>query len=158
MYAGAAATAAVALALPVAHLAAVLLVPLMVASHLLAVRLLLVGDAVRLLGRRRRLFNRWLTRLAFLWVGGLGYGLGTAPLIGVVPAVGVFLALTAAAHHYTLWGLRAERDRRSLTGWEKLSFGCVGLLTLAVLLLAVLLLAAVGWSLSHVVSWLDAVR
>lgn len=157
LFAGAAVAAAVALAVPFTHLGAVLLVPLLVVTHFVLVRLLLVRDAVLLLGRGRRLFNRWLLRLAFLWGGGVGYGLATVPLLGVLPAVGSYLGLTAAAHHYTLWGLRSERDRRPLAGWEKLSLGCLGLVTVVVVVGGGLLVAAVGWSLVQILEWLRSV-
>ena len=154
LLAGAGVSAAVAFTVPFTHLGAVLLVPLMVVVHLVLVRLLLVREAVRLLGRTRRLFNRWLTRLAFLWGGGIGYGLATLPLVGVLPAVGSCLALTAAAHHYALWGLRAERDRRPLAPWERVSLGCLALATVVVVVGGGLLTLAVGWSLVQLVDWL----
>jgi hypothetical protein len=141
--------AVVALLMPLLHLAAAGLVPVLVVAHLVTVRLVLVGPARRLLGSGRRLFNRWLSRLAFLWLGVPGYGLAAVPVAGVLVGVGVFAGLTAAVHQYTLWSLERERCRQPLALWEKLILGALVLLTVVLLVtvvvLAVLLGTAVAW-------------
>lgn len=141
--------ALVGLLLPWLHLAAAGVAPLLAVLHLVVVRLVLVGRARRLLGPARRLFNRWMSRFAFLWLGVPGYGLAALPVAGVVVAVGTFAGLTALVHHYTLWSLSRERARQPLAGWEKLVLAGLAVLTAvalaALLLLAVLVGGAVAW-------------
>jgi hypothetical protein len=54
-------------------------------------------------------------------------------------------------HHYTLWSLRREHQRRPLALWEKLTL--VGLVVLTVVLFALLagLALLVGWSVGKLI-------
>ena len=108
-----------ALLTPLLHVVAVVVVPLTVAVHLVVVRVLLVREAQHLMRPMRRLLNRWLTRLAFLWIGLPGYGAMTVPLAGVVLGAGTFAVLTTIAHVSTMVGLERERAGRPLAAWEK---------------------------------------
>jgi len=136
----------IAIGLSALHLAAVALAPLIVVVHLIAVRLWLVRDAMRLLGAARRRFVRWLSRLGFLWIGIPGYGLAAAPLVGIVPAVAAYAGLTAAVHAYTSWSLTREFQRAPLAGWEKALLWGLAVATLVALALLAALVAVLGWS------------
>jgi len=145
-----------AIGLSTLHLAAVAAAPLIVVAHLVAVRLWLVRDAMRLLGPARKRFVRWLSRLAFLWIGIPGYGLAAAPLVGIVPAVATFAGLTAAVHAYTSWSLRREFERAPLAGWEKALLWGLAVATLAALALLAALVAALGWSAAAIAEWVSS--
>lgn len=152
--AGGAAVAAVSLLMPLLHVAAVVAVPLLTILNLVLVRLVLVRDACRLLGRTRKRFVRWFGRLTFLWIGIPGYGLTTVPVIGVIAGVGTFIGLTSAMHHYVLWSLGREYRRLPLMMWERtLVIGLI-LLTVTAGVVLLVVLAAIGWSVSALVSWL----
>jgi hypothetical protein len=141
----------ISLALPLTHLAATVIVPLMAVVHLILLRLLLVRDARALLGRTRRIFTRWLARFSFLWLGLPGYGLAVVPFVGVLAGAGTYVGLTALVHHYTLWSLGQERARLPLSLWEKLLV--VGLAVLTTLLVVLLLVAALllGWGVAALI-------
>jgi hypothetical protein len=145
----------VAIGLSMLHLAAVAAAPLVVVVHLVAVRLWLVRDAQRLLGPARKRFVRWLSRLAFLWIGIPGYGLAAAPLVGILPAVATFAGLTAAAHTYTGWSLAREFERAPLSGWEKALLWILALATLAALIGLAALVALLGWSAAAIAEWVS---
>jgi hypothetical protein len=148
---GSIAAGGVSLVLPLAHLGATVVVPLLVIVHLILLRLLLVREARGLLGTSRKVFTRWLARFSFLWLGIPGYGLAVVPLAGVLAGVGTFVGLTALVHHYTLWSLKQERDRRGLMLWEKLLV--VGLAVLTAVVVAVLIGAALllGWGVAALI-------
>ncbi len=146
----------IAIGLSALHLAAVAAAPLIVVAHLVAVRLWLVRDAMRLLGAARRRFVRWLSRLSFLWIGIPGYGLAAAPLVGIMPAVAAYAGLTAAAHAYTSWSLTREFQRAPLAGWEKALLWGLALATLAALALLAALVAVLGWSATAIAEWLGS--
>jgi hypothetical protein len=152
---GAAAAAAIALLIPLAHLFAVVLVPLVLATHLVVVRLLLVRDAQRLLRPMRRLLNRWLLRLAFLWIGLPGYGAMSVPVAGVAVGAGTFALLTSVAHLSTRVALERERAGRPLAWWEKALPVVLALLTVAVLVLLAGLAVLFGWSAAAIVERLQ---
>jgi hypothetical protein len=143
-----------AIGLSALHLAAVAAAPLIVVAHLVAVRLWLVRDAMRLLGAARRRFVRWLSRLGFLWIGIPGYGLAAAPLVGIVPAVATFAGLTAAVHAYTRWSLTREFERAPLAGWEKALLWGLAVATLLALALLAALVTVLGWSATAIAEWL----
>ena len=145
----------IAIGLSTLHLAAVAAAPLIVVAHLVAVRLWLVRDAMRLLGPARKRFVRWLSRLGFLWIGIPGYGLAAAPLVGILPAVAAFAGLTAAAHAYTGWSLTREFDRAPLAGWEKALLWILALATLAALIGLAALVALLGWSAAAIAEWVS---
>ncbi|PWB78182.1 MAG: hypothetical protein C3F15_02330 [Holophagae bacterium] len=146
----------IALSLSALHFAAVAAAPLIVVAHLVAVRLWLVRDAMRLLGPARKRFVRWLSRLAFLWIGIPGYGLAAAPLVGTVPAVATFAGLTAAVHAYTRWSLTREFQRAPLAGWEVALLWGLAVVTLAALALVAALVAAFGWSAAAIAEWVSS--
>jgi hypothetical protein len=144
----------IAIGLSTLHLAAVAAAPLIVVAHLVAVRLWLVRDAMRLLGPARKRFVRWLSRLGFLWIGIPGYGLAAAPLVGILPAVATYTGLTAAMHAYTRWSLRREFERAPLAGWEVALLWGLAVATLAALALLAALVAVLGWSATAIAEWL----
>jgi len=154
---GSMAVAALFLLAPLFHvgLSPLVVVPLLVLIHGLVIRYVLVGRARRALGRTRRLFVRWITRLVLLWVGTAGYGFTVLPVVGVICGVATFAGLTSVIHSYTIWSLRREQAGAPLTGWEKLSLGLLAGLT--VLALAGLLLAALllGWTITQLVNLLS---
>jgi hypothetical protein len=154
MIAGGVAVAAISLLMPLLHVAVVAAVPLLAVAHLVLVRLVLVRSSTRLLGSSRRRFVRWFGRMAFLWIGVPGYGLTTIPVLGVIAGAGTFAGLTAAMHHYVLWGLGRESRREPLVFWERaLVLGLIAL-TILVLAAALAIAAVVGLSVSALVSWL----
>jgi len=143
---GSAAAVAVFVAMPLLNVAAVVVVPLALLAHIVAVRLFLIRDARCLLSTARRMFTRWIARLAFLWVGLPGYSLSVVPVIGLVPGILSFVALTTLVHHYVLWSLDRERQRLPLTTWEKLLLASLAVLTIFFLILVLGFAAFVGWS------------
>ena len=151
--AGVAAAFAVALGMQLLHVAAAL-APLFVAVHLVLVRLLLIRRSYLLLGPARRVFNRWILRLSFLWVGVPGWALGATPAIGVLAPPAVFAGLTALAHYYTRSSVDRERQRLPLLIWEKIVLGTLVAATLAAIVLLVvfagLLWVAFEWVRSQV--------
>ena len=140
--------------MPLLHVVAVFAVPLLTVASLVLVRLVLVRDACRLLGRSRRRFVRWLGRLGFLWIGIPGYGLTMVPVLGVVAGVATFAGLTTAMHHYVLWSLGREYRRQPLMVWERVLVIALILLTVAAGVVLVVLLAAIGWSVSALIGWM----
>jgi hypothetical protein len=150
--------AGAALAVPFIGVFGPLVIALGLLAHLILVRAALVGDSMRLLRPGRRLVGRWLTRLVFLWGGGLGYGAAMVPLAGVVPAAGTFALLTAFVHHYSLWSLRRDRDRRGASGWETALLVGLAVLTLILLVVGLVLGLVVGWSISHLVAWIQGLQ
>jgi hypothetical protein len=128
--------------------------PLVLVAHLLVVRIWLTRRARALLSGTRRFFVRWISRLAFLWLGGLGYGLSAVPLVGVLLGAGVFAGLTTAVHYYTLWSLECELQRRPLALWEKLTLLGLVLLTMLLILVVAGLALALGWSIAKLVELL----
>ncbi len=143
-------TAVVAIFVPLLHVGAVFVVPLIVVAHLIVVRLLLVRDAQKLFGPVRRLLNRWLIRFAFLWIGLPGYGAMTVPLIGVVLGAGTFVVLTTIVQVSTMIGLQREQSGEPLSKWEKAL--PVGLAVVTVVLLVVVIGLAVvfGWTVAAI--------
>jgi hypothetical protein len=138
--------AAIAVVMPVVHVGALAVVPVLVAIHLVIVRAVLVRDAQRLLRPVRRLLNRWLTRFAFLWIGLPGYGAMTAPVVGVVIGVGTFALLTTVVHVSTLVSLQRERSGQELALWEKLVPTVLAVLSVALLVLVICVAIIFGWS------------
>lgn len=151
MAAGTATVAVLALVVPLVPLAIVLAPPLFVLAHLMTLRLVLLRQTVPLLGTRRRMMLRWLLRLGVLWAGGPAYAAASAPFIGVLPAAGAFALLTTAAHHYSLWSLRRERDRQPAASWEIILLIGLAVLTLAVMAVAIVLAGLLGWSVAQLI-------
>lgn len=147
---GTVAAAAVGLVVPLAHVGAAALIPLMVVCHLVAVRFFLTRDAGRYVGPARRFFSRWITRLSFLWIGSIGYGFAAIPVVGAAVAAATFAGLTWLVQNYVLWSLEREKDRLPLARWEKAVLALLAVATVAMLVVVALLTAAVGWSLAQV--------
>ncbi len=150
---GAVVAAAVGLIVPLTHLGAAALIPLMIVGHLVAVRLFLIRNAVRHLGPARRFFARWLTRLSFLWVGSIGYGAALVPVAGAAVSALTFAGLTWGVHNYVLWSLGRERRRLRLTAWEKSLLIVLAAATAFVVILAIVGTLALGWSFARIAEW-----
>ena len=148
---GAPIMALIAVAMPLVHVGALAVVPLLVAVHLVLVRVVLVRDAQRLLGPVRRLLNRWLARFSFLWIGLPGYGAMTVPVIGVLVGVGTFAVLTSLVHISTMVSLQRERSGRKLARWEKLVPIVLAVLSIGFLVIAISIAVLFGWSIMAIV-------
>lgn len=155
LWAGAGTAAVVGLLAPLLHagFTPALVVPALLAAHMIVIRMVLVREAWGLLGPRRRFFARWLLRLSFLWAGVPGYGLSLVPGLGVVAAPATFLGLSALSHFYVLWSLREEKERRPFRFWEKLALCLLGAATVAVLAAAVILSLLLGWGIHALWGW-----
>lgn len=143
---GAPTVAVIAIAMPFVHVGALVVVPLLIAVHLVIVRVMLVRDAQRLLRPMRRLLNRWLARFGFLWIGLPGYGAMTVPVIGVVLGVGTFALLTSIVHVSTAVSVNRERAGQELARWEKLVPIVLAVISVGLILLAIGVAAVFGWS------------
>ena len=143
---GAPVVAVIALVMPFVHIGALAVVPLLVATHLVLVRVFLARDAQRMLRPMRRLLNRWLARFSFLWIGIPGYGAMTVPVLGVLIGVGAFALLTSIVHVSTAVSLERERAGRELARWEKLIPVVLAVLSIGFILLVIALAAIFGWS------------
>lgn len=148
--------AVVAAVVPFFHIGAVLVIPLVLAIHLVVARVVLVRDAQRLLGPVRRLLGRWTHRLAFLWVGIPGYGAMTVPFLGVVVGAGTFVVLTTVVHVSTLVALQRERAKEPLAGWEKAVPMVLAVVTAVVLILAISLAVIFGWTMAAIAERMQA--
>ncbi len=138
--------AVIAIAMPFVHIGALAVVPLLVAVHLVTVRVLLVRDAQRLLRPMRRLLNRWLARFSFLSIGLPGYGAMTVPFVGVFLGAGTFVLLTSIVHVSTAVSLDRERTGQELALWEKLVPVALAVISIGLILLAIGVAAFFGWS------------
>jgi hypothetical protein len=147
---GAPSVAAAAIVVPLLHVGAVLVIPLVLLVHLVVVRLLLVRDAQRLFGPVRRLLNRWTIRLAFLWIGLPGYGVMTVPVLGVALGAGTFVVLTTIAHVATLAALQRERSRQPLSRAEKAVPVALAVLTVVMLLIVIGVAVLFGWTVAAI--------
>lgn len=149
-------TAALAVLVPLFHFGGIILVPLMVAVHLLLVRLVLVRQAQRLLGPVRRLLNRWTNRLAFLWIGLPGYGAMMVPVVGIAVGAGTFVVLTTIAHVSTVVSLQRERSGHALNGWEKAVPVILAVVTVALLLVLIGMAVVFGWTVTAIAERMQA--
>jgi hypothetical protein len=147
---------AITLVLPLLHIGAALVTPLVVIAHMLLLKIYLIRRSRQLLGRTRRFFLRWISRFSFLWIGIPGYGLGAIPLVGMVIGVITFAGLTLALNSYSLWSLHQEYRRVPLAAWEKmvlLILTVVSVLAFLMLICATLLL---GFSVTWFVEWVQS--
>jgi hypothetical protein len=145
--------AVIALVMPFVHLGALAVVPLLLAVHLVIVRVVLVRDAQRLLRPMRRLLNRWLARFSFLWIGLPGYGAMTVPVVGVLVGVGTFALLTSIVQVSTAVSLERERSGKELARWEKALPVVLAVVTVALILTAIGVALLIGWSVTSVLKW-----
>jgi hypothetical protein len=147
---GAPVTAVVAAGVPLVHFGAVVLVPFMVAAHLILVRLVLVREAQRYLRPVRRFLNRWTIRFSFLWIGLPGYGAMTVPFLGVAVGAGAFVVLTTIAHIVTAVSLQKERSGEPLSRWEKIVPATLAVLTVVLVILLIGLAGLFGWTVAAI--------
>ena len=152
---GAPAVALIALVMPFVHIGALAVVPLLVAVHLVTVRVVVARDAQRLLRPMRRLLNRWLARFSFLWIGIPGYGAMTVPVLGVLAGVGTFALLTSIVHVSTAVSLDRERAGRELARWEKLVPVVLAVVTIGLILVAIGVALLLSWSVSSIMQWVS---
>ncbi len=148
--------AAIAIAMPFIHIGALAVVPLLVAINLVIVRVVLVRDAQRLLRPMRRLLNRWLARLSFLWIGLPGYGAMTVPVVGVFLGAATFVLLTSIVHVSTTVSLNRESTGQDLAPWEKLVPFVLAVVSIGLILLAIGVAAFFGWSVMAIMERLQA--
>jgi hypothetical protein len=153
---GAPIVAVIAIAMPFVHIGALAVVPLLIAVHLVVVRIVLVRDAQRLLGPMRRLLNRWMARFAFLWIGLPGYGAMTVPVVGLVLGVGTFAILTSVVHVSTAVSLDRERSNKELAPWEKSVPMVLAVISIGLILLAIGFAALFGWSVMAIADRMQA--
>jgi hypothetical protein len=153
---GAPVAAVIALMMPFVHIGALAVVPLLVAAHLVIVRVVLVRDAQGMLRPMRRRLNRCLARFSFLWIGLPGYGAMTIPVVGVVVGVGTFALLTSIVHVSTAVSLERERAGKELARWEKLVPAVLAVVSIGLILLAVGLALLFGWSVMAIVERMQA--
>ena len=153
---GAPLAAVIALVMPFAHVGALAVVPLLLAVHLVTVRVLLVRDAQRLLRPVRRLLNRWLARFSFLWIGIPGYGAMTVPVIGVLVGVGTFALLTSIVQVSTAVSLERERAGKELARWEKVVPIVLAVISIGLILLLIGFAVLFGWSVMAIVERMQA--
>lgn len=145
--------AAIALGMPFVHIGALAAVPLLVATHLVIVRVVLVRDAQRMLRPVRRLLNRWLARFSFLWIGIPGYGAMTVPVVGVVVGAATFALLTTIVQMSTAVSLERERAGKELARWEKVVPIVLAVVTIGLILVAIGIALLIGWSVTSVLKW-----
>ena len=148
--------ALIAVAMPFAHVGALAVVPVLVAVHLVLVRVVLVRDAQRLLGPVRRLLNRWLARFSFLWIGIPGYGAMVVPIAGVLVGIGTFTVLTSLVHVSTMVSLQRERSGRNLARWEKLVPIALAALSIGFIVVVISIAILFGWSVTAIVDRMQA--
>jgi hypothetical protein len=148
--------ALIAVAMPFAHVAALAIVPVLVAVHLVLVRVVLVRDAQRMLGPVRRLLNRWLARFSFLWIGIPGYGAMVVPIAGVLVGVGTFTVLTSLVHVSTIVSLQRERSGKKLARWEKLVPIALAALSIGLIVIVISIAILLGWSITAIVDRMQA--
>jgi hypothetical protein len=124
---------------PLIHgaLALVFSIPLFMLAHGIALRLYLVREPRRLLGRRRRFFARHIARATFLLLTAIGYSLTSIPGAGAIAGAVTFSGVTWLTQEHLMWSLKQERLRHPPELWEKLV-----LATLVLILVGVLATAA----------------
>ena len=143
--------AVIALVMPFVHVGALAVVPLLVAVHLMTVRVVLVRETQRLLRPVRRLLNRWLVRFSFLWIGLPGYGAMTVPVVGILLGAGTFVLLTSIVHVSTAVSLNRERTGQDLATWEKALPVLLAVISIGLILLAIGVATIFGWSMMAIV-------
>jgi hypothetical protein len=148
---GTPAAAVIAIVMPFVHIGALAVVPLLVAVHLVVVRVVLVRETQRLLRPMRRFLNRWLTRFVFLWIGLPGYGAMTVPVVGLLFGAGTFALLTSIVHVSTAVSLERERSAKDLARWEKAVPIVLAGFSIVLILLLAGLAALFGWSVMAIV-------
>lgn len=153
---GTPAAAVIAIVMPFFHIGALAVVPLLVAVHLVVVRVGLVREGQRLLRPMRRFLNRWLTRFVFLWIGLPGYGAMTVPVVGLFLGAGTFALLTTIVHVSTAVSLERERSAKDLARWEKVVPIVLAVVSVGLILLLVGLAALFGWSVMAIVERMQA--
>jgi hypothetical protein len=113
--------------------------PALTVAHGLLLYYRVISAGQRLLGRRRRFIVRTTRRLFFYPLALFGYMSGGAPLAGALVGAATFAGLTALVTWHIQWGMRLEKEHRSLTTAEKILFGLVFVMALLVVALIGLL-------------------
>lgn len=138
------------------HVGGIVLAPLTALVHMVVLRVVVVRETRSYLGTTRKIFTRWTTRFAFLWLGLPGYAAMAAPLVGIVVGVATFVMLTGIVHVYTSWSLACEHSRQPLAVWEKVLVSGLALVTFMVLVIALIGAVVVGWSVTTLVEWMSS--
>jgi hypothetical protein len=127
--------AAVSLGGPLIHgaLAFVFSIPLFMIAHGIALRLCLVREPRRLLGKRRRFFARHIARWTFIVLTAIGYSLTSIPAAGAVAGALTFAGVTWLTQEHLMWSLRQERLRHPPELWEKLVLATLVLIIVGIL-------------------------
>lgn len=114
--------ALISLGAPMIHgaLAFVFSLPLFMLAHGIALRIYLVREPRRLLGKRRRFFTRHIARGTFVLLTAIGYSLTTIPVTGAIAGALTFAGVTWLTQEHLMWSLRQEHDRQPPVLWEKL--------------------------------------
>jgi hypothetical protein len=146
--------AALAVAASLMHVGGVLLAPLVALVHLVVLRVWVVRESRRYLGRTRRLFTRWAARFSFLWLGLPGYAAMAVPLVGIVRGVATFVVLTEVVHVYTAWSLARDRSGRPMLAWETVLMATLATITVVVVVGIIIGGLVVGWSAMTIIDWL----
>ncbi len=146
---------AITLVLPLLHIGAALVTPLVVIAHMLLLKIYLIRRSQRLLGRTRRFFLRWISRFSFLWIGIPGYGLGSLPLVGVAIGVITFAGLTLLLNSYSLWSLHQEYIRAPLAKWEKLVLAILAVVTVLAIFVLICVTVLLGFSAAWLMDWVQ---
>ncbi len=110
-------------------------------GHAVVLRWTQVNPARRCLSPQRRLFARWIPRLAFGLVGTSGYLLLAVPGVNLLAVPATWIGITVGVHAYLAWSMGQEVQGRGALWWEKGVLVVLGL-TAAVALVALLVVAA----------------
>lgn len=152
--AGGACAAGVFIVAPVLHLAVSPLIagPSFLIAHMIACRVLFVAPVRRLLSGRRRFLVRWIPRMAFLWLGGIGYTVTAVPVVGALAGLASFIGLSFLAYHYSLRCLARELEGAAPEWWETALVVTLLLVTAGLVLVGLLLGLLVGWSIGELLA------
>lgn len=120
---------------PLIHgaLAFVFSIPLFMLAHGIALRLCLVREPRRLLGRRRRFFARHIARGTFIVLTAIGYSLTSIPAVGAIAGAVTFAGVTWLTQEHLMWSLHQERLRHPPRLWEKLTLAAIVFIIIGIL-------------------------
>lgn len=122
-------------------LAFVFSLPLFMLAHGIALRIYLVRQPRRLLGKRRRYFTRHIARGAFIILTAIGYSFTSVPAVGAIVGALTFAGVTWLTQAHLMWSLRQERLRHPPALWEKLALAAIVSTIVGILAAA----ATFGW-------------
>ena len=141
--------------LPLTHVAALILVPVMALVHLALIRLYFQGVGRAYYSFGRKLGTRWMTRLVFLWFAGPCYGMAVIPVLGGAIAGLCFAGISWLAVWYEQRSLFRERQRLPPAAWEKLLLIFLGCLTVALILFVLVFSLLLGFSVQTFVTMMQ---